>query len=268
MKLPVSGMEVRFRSPDGGDDMATLEANGEPVEAALLLLPRLVELEACSDKEAGSAAECSSWAALTVTDFETALLGLRRFLLGDRVLCSFRCSFEDCGEPMQTEFSIAAFLAELKPAVPARVALRPDRNGWFRLSGQGEPTFRLPTVFDQLHVLGRPRAYQILAQRCVASDRLSPRELARVEKAMEAIAPLVSRALNGTCAACGREVKIALHVPTLVMDELRSVAAGIHEEIDMIASTYHWDESVILAMPQCRRVAYAETIRQRQRVAI
>jgi hypothetical protein len=225
-------------------------------------------LEASSDNEAVSPAESPSWPALTLTDFEAALLGLRRFLLGDRVLCRFRCSFEDCGEPMQTEFSIAAFLAEVEPGMPAQVRPRPDRNGRFRLSGQRERAFRLPTVFDQLQVLGRPRAYQLLVQRCIDSDRLRPRELAGVEKAMETMAPLVSRSLNGTCAACGRKVKIALHVPTLVIDELRSAAAGIYEEIDMIASTYHWDESVILAMPQRRRVAYAETIRQRQRVAV
>jgi hypothetical protein len=58
-----------------------------------------------------------------------------------------------------------------------------------------------------------------------------------------------------------------LNVPRLVMEELRSGAAGVHEEIHVIAAAYHWAEAAILAMPQSRRRAYAETIRRRDRVA-
>jgi hypothetical protein len=59
-----------------------------------------------------------------------------------------------------------------------------------------------------------------------------------------------------------------LHVPRLVMDQLENQAAGIHEETDAIAATYHWDEASILAMPQRRRRAYAEMIRRREQVAV
>ena len=58
-----------------------------------------------------------------------------------------------------------------------------------------------------------------------------------------------------------------LNVPRLVMDELRARAGEVHEEIHVIAAAYHWAEAAILAMPQSRRRAYAETIRQRERVA-
>ena len=53
-----------------------------------------------------------------------------------------------------------------------------------------------------------------------------------------------------------------LHVSSLVLDELRASAAGVHREIHAIAATYHWDESAILAMPQLRRQAYTDAIRQ------
>jgi len=49
---------------------------------------------------------------------------------------------------------------------------------------------------------------------------------------------------------------------------LSAAAAGVHQDIDAIAETYHWDESTILAMPQRRRSAYAETIRRRQGAAV
>jgi hypothetical protein len=85
---------------------------------------------------------------------------------------------------------------------------------------------------------------------------------------MEAMAPRVSRPLAGNCPECGEALTMALHVPRLVMDELANNATGIHEETDAIAATYHWDEASILAMPQRRRRAYAETIRRRERVAV
>jgi len=53
-----------------------------------------------------------------------------------------------------------------------------------------------------------------------------------------------------------------LHVPRLVMDELRMSAVGVHDQIHAIAQAYHWDEATILAMPQSRRQTYAETIRK------
>jgi hypothetical protein len=36
----------------------------------------------------------------------------------------------------------------------------------------------------------------------------------------------------------------------------------VHREIHAIAASHHWDESAILAMPQLRRLAYTDAIRQ------
>jgi hypothetical protein len=79
---------------------------------------------------------------------------------------------------------------------------------------------------------------------------------------MESMSPTVSRPIDGICAACGAGLNPQLHVASLVLDELRASAAGVHREIHAIAATYHWEESVILAMPQLRRLAYTDSIRQ------
>jgi hypothetical protein len=265
MRLPVSGLEVGFRAPDGSDDLAILEAAGSAVERALAVLPRLVH----APEMAGDAVESrarDSWAALTVTDFETALLGLRRFLFGDTIACLFRDRSHKCGVPMELEFSIAAFLGEVSPRMPAGVRRSEEDPRWFHLPGDAA-LFRLPTVEDQLQVLDEPRAATLLARRCVKSVRPGARALARAERAMEAMAPLVSRPLAGSCPECGETVTMPLNVSHLVMEELRARAAGVLEEIHVIAAAYRWTEAAILAMPQSRRRAYAETIRQRERVA-
>src|SRR5579863_9571525 len=44
VRLPVSGLTVRFRAPNGNDDLAILEAVGGAVERALATLPRLTQL--------------------------------------------------------------------------------------------------------------------------------------------------------------------------------------------------------------------------------
>src|ERR1700743_344131 len=102
-RLPVSGMEVRFRTPDGNDDLAVLEAGGSGVDSALVALERLAAVEGRDAAESNAAG--ALWPELTVTDFEVALLRLRRFLFGDSMSCLFRCPAEGCGERMEPEFS-------------------------------------------------------------------------------------------------------------------------------------------------------------------
>ena len=263
-RLPVSGMEVRFRTPDGNDDLAMLEAGGSVVERALLALDRLAVVENRAGVEAQDARPL--WPELTVTDFEVALLRLRRFLFGDSMSCLFRCPAEGCGERMEPEFSISDLLDDVQPSSPKQVARADEAEGWFSMR-RGDVRFRLPTVGDQVNVVDEPRGYEELASRCIEGTSLNARALEQVERAMAAMAPRVSRVIEGVCPACGAALKMLLYVPELVMNELRFAAAGVHEEIHAIAATYHWDERAILAMPQVRRQAYVETIQQHARAA-
>jgi hypothetical protein len=249
MRLPVSGFEVRFRVPDGNDDLAILEAAGNAVERALAVLPRLALFAADA-----------RWEALTVTDFEFGLLELRRYLLGDRVSCDFRCA--SCGERMEVEFSIQAFLSDIEPKMPRGVRANESQSGWYLLDDSRQTSFRLIEVRDQEKILGQRDAARLLTRLCIEPHDGNARGLARVVRAMEAMAPAVSRPVAGVCAACDAPVTMPLHVPRLVMDELRMAASGVHQQTHAIAEAYHWDEASILAMPQARRQAYVEMIRQ------
>ena len=166
---------------------------------------------------------------------------------------------------MEPEFSISDLLEDVQPTLPKQVARAAE--SWFSLRN-GDVRFRLPSVGDQVHVVDEPRGYEKLASRCIEGKSLNGRALARVERAMAAMAPRVSRVLDGTCPACGAAMKMLLYVPELVMNELRFAAAGVHEEIHAIAEAYHWDERTILDMPQVRRHAYVETIQQHARMAV
>ena len=123
------------------------------------------------------------------------------------------------------------------------------------------PSFRLPTAGDQAAATdgGGPR---LLTQRCLDADDLDRRTRGRIERAMAAMAPEVSRPVGGRCPACARTVEANLHLPTLVVAELRRSAASVIDEVHTIAQAYNWDEAAILALPERRRRAYAQRIRR------
>ena len=186
MELPVSGMEVVFRAPDGNDDLAILEAAGGPVEQGLTLLERMAQVHPGDGgaRENGPDSR-SSWKEFTVTDFEAGLLGLRRFLFGDKAGCVFRATAHSCGVPMELEFSIASLLREMKTVMPRRVEPSREHPGWFTMEGSDEEQlrFRLPVVADQVRALNHPDGVALLATRCIHAASLNARARARVERA-------------------------------------------------------------------------------------
>jgi hypothetical protein len=281
MRLPISGLEVSFRLPNGHDDLAILEAGSGVssnnradrrgseaqatiLESALDALSRLARLSSHASESSGTTPNEIAWPSITITDFEFALLGLRSFLFGDTVRCIVRCA---CTERMEIDFSIAHLLREAQPRTPRRIQPSASRPGWFEIQQNSHQlvvrtNFRLPTVEDQLLALRSRNAYELLAERCIETGHPGKRAAASAEHAMESMCPTVSRPIEGVCAACGAALNPQLHISSLVLDELRASAAGMHREVHAIAATYHWDESAILAMPQVRRMAYSDAIRQ------
>lgn len=241
--LPVSGLTPDLRHPNGADELALCEATGSAVSRSLKLLSRL------SDRD--------DWDALTVTDFEVTLLQLREQVLGQACDLGFSCPL--CRERVEVSFRIADFLDGIVAHRPTGVDPVPGISGWFRCAGV---KFRLPTAGDQAAVEGDPNALERLLERCVAPPLPPARLRKRIERAMEAMAPEVSRPLVGTCPGCGETVSAALHVARLVVSEFVRDAASLHDDVDLIARAYHWPEAEILQLPRRRRRAYAERIRQ------
>jgi hypothetical protein len=252
-RLPVSGREVRIRPQNGADDLLLLESDGNAVAAAVALLARVAEPADGGDSE---------WGALTVTDFELLVATLRVAVLGQHVACAFDCPRASCGQRGEVRFRLADYVAPVRLRAAAGVSECAGRPGWFRL-GDAQAAFRLPTAADQQAVLGEAGAARLLAARCLDPPDMAAPLRARAERAMAAMAPEVSRPVSGTCPGCGALVRAGLHLPGLVIAELRRAAAGLHEEVHLLASAYHWQEAAILALPRARRLAYAERARER-----
>jgi hypothetical protein len=243
---------VIVRLPDGADDLLIQENQGNVIARALALLARVAR---------PADAETFDWSELVVTDFEVLVGHLRQAVVGPTVLCAFDCPSTGCGERVEVGFALADYMAAARPGRPRGVVAVPDRPGWFCFD-HAPAAFRLPTAADQCAVLDRPGAAGLLAERCLDPPDMAQPLRARAERAMAVMAPEVSRPVAGQCPACGAAVRAGLHLPSMVMVELGRAAAGLDEEVHLLASTYHWAEAAILALPRQRRQGYATRARQ------
>jgi hypothetical protein len=242
--LRASGAWVALKSLDGRDELLLAEASGPAIETAIALLSSL----------GGDGFDAG---ALSVTDFETLLLHARAARLGPAMALAVSCPH--CRTRAEIVFKIADLIEAAEPRRPRSVADDEARPGWFRIAGTG---FRLPTARDQLDAAGHRRPERRLAELCLDAAARAPGLRGRIERAMEAMAPLLSREIEARCPACDGAVRALLSVPEIVVRELKRAAAAVYEEIDLIARAYHWPESVILGLPAARRRAYAELARR------
>src|SRR5262245_18468512 len=250
-RLPVSGWKVVVQPPNGTDDLVILETERNAIARAITLLARVARR---------ADADNADWPALCVTDFEVMLAVLRQTVLGPAMTCAFDCPRPACRERVEVGFSLADYVGAARPRRPHDVIVS-DRPHWFRLR-DATISFRLATAADQSAVLGRSDAAQLLAQRCLDPADMSGPARVRAERAMATMAPEISRPIVGRCPACDATVHAGLHLPSLVMTELRRAAEGLHEDVHVLASAYHWHEEAILALPRIRRQDYAMRARR------
>lgn len=257
--LPVSGLAVTLSPLTGVEELLLAEGDETDPALALALVARVAHAEPEPD-----------WAALSVTDIDTILLRLRQFLLGETISANLRCPAEGCGARVEFTFAIPAYLAHHAPR-PARGrgwAAKPAADGWYRLeAGREKANFRLPALADLIAAAGAADGAAVLRRECVREEALPARALARVQVAMERLAPVLAGELAGACPDCARPIGARFEARRFCLRELRDRARFIYEDVDALAQRYHWPEAEILALPQGRRAQYAELARQAARAA-
>lgn len=250
VRLPVSGLDVDLRPPNGADDLLVLEAGATDMGLALALLARL-----------GARRDGSSFepAELPIPDVDALVLRLRQRLLGDLVSAEEVCAAPGCHARVDITFSIEAYLAHHRPAPPA---LPGGEDGWHRLS-DAEVEFRLPRAADQLAIARDAAPAHALLALCVRPPEIPAAVRERVEAAMEAMAPSLYSELAGVCPQCGATVTATFDPIQYTLREMRDRSALLYEEVSAIAHFLHWSEAEILALPAARRARYADLAVQR-----
>jgi hypothetical protein len=249
-RLPVSGLRVAFQQPTGWEDVLLQETRYSRVALSLLLIERLAQ-----PADAGAV----DWKELTVTDLDTLLLRLRQYVMGDVILSDTRCDKPACGARMDISFRIGEYLASGGYRAPQRVEKKGE-TGWFCLAGEAAK-FRLPTGSDLAAVESSPNVENELMRHCTEPAGIPARLRRRMARAMESMAPSLSRIIEGPCPECGCVMQIYFDVRSFVLRELRERAASIYQDVHLLALHYKWPEETILGLPQTRRRYYAEMLR-------
>lgn len=247
--LPVTGLRVTFQQPTGWDDLLLREVYLPPLTMAHAIAERLVRT---------SIGEPLQAAGLPVADFDALLLALRQFVFGDVIRAEVVCSVPECAARTDISFRISDYLASQATRTPP--GIEEAGSGWYGLAGTSV-RFRLPTGADLLSIAQQSASYPALVRLCISPPDVPAPVRKRVEKAMEALAPSLSRNLGGECPECHARLDVHFAVQPFVLRELYERAAGVYYDIHLLAQHYKWSEETILALPQKRRMRYVELLR-------
>ena len=243
LRLPVSGVSVRFRAVTGAQECEVWAARGDTSAATVA---RLLE-GLCESDAAGE------WSSLPVCDADAALLAGRQRWVGDRIETTVRCPFDDCSEKADVDFSIADYLQHRRPTMPRGVE---HREGTFTCDGTA---FRIPTLADEEAACASSAPARTLGKRCI--ETTSPATVRKIERLMERIAPSLVSELALTCPGCGRTHSATFDPRAFVVKELSDQAQFLWDDVHLLASQYHWARDDILGLSRATRLQLAERVR-------
>jgi hypothetical protein len=231
--LPISRAPVELRAPSGHDELMISEAGGGSVGQRVEVVRRL----------ALPTSPGADWYLLPYVDIDAALLGLRQFLYGDKLVAEIQCSA--CGAWGDIQLSITEYLRANRPR-----------------GRRAETPSYVPTVSQVLSAVAEhgpgEAAARALEAACLRA--CNSKEARRKRAELERAAPPLAGPVEGLCPRCGTTVSGWFDPGGFVLAELGARAAALLQEVHLLASRYGWSEEAILAMPERRRAAYAETI--------
>jgi hypothetical protein len=254
-RLPVSGFDVIVQQPTGREDLLLQEAVAFDMRLVFDLFDRLVQLTQDARR---------NWGDLSITDIETLLLLLRREALGNRIRAETECMAADCKARVDVSFDTTEYLASIKPRLPRGVE-RMD-GGHYRLL-EGDVKFRLLKGADLAALERGTVSERVLLQSCICPPSVPAPVRRRIERAMHALAPRLSRIMSGQCPECKATMTFHFEVMRFVLGEIRDHAVTIFEDVHLLAAYYKWLEDDILALPRSRRLRYGEALREHRGAA-
>ena len=219
-------------------------ARRHPIDRALVLLSL-----------ASPSTPAASLADLPLGERNAALFGLRERLFGSGIEVFVDCA--SCGERMTLYLDRSHF-----PAPPDHDVqpLQIDGHGFRRPTSRDLASTRTaPDVAGAARALLRACADQ--PDRLPVEDDALDALLDRVETELDRLDPWADLSLIASCPACGAEQETALDVGEVLWVELERMGNALLDDVHLLASSYGWRESEILALSESRRAAYVERVR-------
>jgi hypothetical protein len=193
---------------------------------------------------------------LTVQTRALLLLGLSELSLVAPVEAHLACA---CGNPAVIELStseLASFAASRR-----REPLIAEADG-------ARVQLRLPTGRDQLQwarLADSPTVAREVIDALVVEGELTDSLVVAADRVLGDADPIVELELSSTCPSCRTELSRVIDLERIALTRLRHARAALLAQVHALASTYHWTESTIAALPVWRRAEYAAIIEARSR---
>jgi hypothetical protein len=241
MRLPLSGATAQFRPLTGLDEAAVAELDRSSLQAL---------------GDVASRFGVVSPGELAVSDFDRLCLALHVHLHGDDIQGHAQCV--SCGGLMTISFGAGDYLTRIESRLPSGVS---SDGGWFRFDGE-DLSFRVPTLDDLREAANETDPDEALLRRCSRPAQLPPGARDRIQQALELIAPVAAGPIAGSCPRCSSEIDLLFDPCVFVLSEIGDSAAFLFEEVDLLASRYHWREDEVLALTSDRRRAYVDAARR------
>ena len=236
--------DFAFRPVDGALEVALAEAAAEPS------VPRAVTsvLAAALARLGGEPADVQTVRELAVGDRQFLVRQLSAHLGRDPVWLTAVC--RACGESFDFQLRQAA--------LPVKEA-----GDGFPFAEVDGMRLRVPRGADQEAIADiddDDEAIEALFARCLIEG---DGELEAAAAALEAASPEVALAALATCPSCDAANEVAID-PYL---GLQRHGEELFAEVHLLASTYHWSQAEILALPRERRRLYLRLIDRDRGVA-
>ena len=225
----------------GQEELAFLEGKGT--------LGRLMRLSCSLAGQTESALR-----KLTIAQWESHLLELRKNIVGRKVEGEFNCP--NCDQKIEIDFDITELVENLQNEA---------ENSSF-----SEPELLLETLIQiENENLTSQESVQLLLSKLLGISKSKSAKMLKSglsTEIIERLETLISghnMELLAECFECENEVKVLFDVTDFVEDELDQSARNILDQFHQIASQYNWSETAIMALPRKRRLAYLTRIEAR-----
>jgi hypothetical protein len=245
LRLVPGGAWVGLRELCGHDEDAV---RGTDTVTAIRLLDRLLV------DGPGTTIGSGRVASLTASDRDRILAAVYGRTYGPRIESTAHC--HHCGEPFDLDFSLQELLDGMQEQPVATVG---EGSGVFQLPDGRR--FRLPTGEDECAVLHLTpaKAEQELLARCVVEGDPAD-DLEAVQKAMQAIGPVLDVDLEARCPECGEMQLVHFDIQSYLLSALQAERGRLAREVHRLATVYNWSLQEILALSRSQRRMYVALV--------
>ncbi|MEL6655206.1 MAG: hypothetical protein AAFR36_02130 [Bacteroidota bacterium] len=218
--------------------------------AAIALLDQMLQGSAQADNLARQ---------LPIAERDCLLAALYGRYFGTTISSTIKCIH--CGESIDIDFSLPDMVAHQWNATQESVSWHLGEGIFQDEEGL---QFRLPTGEDEIALQYVPPAQinEKLQERCLIKTPGDKLETAKLESALEKVAPLLETDLQATCPECGKDQSVYFSMQSYLLNTILQDRSNLFREIHLIASAYGWSREEIVNMGRTERKAYVAMLQK------